>query len=158
MDIINKDDAYELILTNDNKDTFIIHYAAGDLYWTMFDYYDDNEFIISKEDEILFYLMNNIFNQINSYKTGLINNNSFEWISEAYGMCEDANRLTIIKENDKFIIKFYQNPNKYVFRKDMCAICFCLSGSKYQDIANAFSLMLYDYIDLDKCKKRKKSN
>ena len=35
----------------DNKgEQFKIHYAGGDLYWTMIDYHNDNEFIIEKND------------------------------------------------------------------------------------------------------------
>ena len=33
----------------DNKgEQFKIHYAGGDLYWTMIDYHNDNEFIIDE--------------------------------------------------------------------------------------------------------------
>ena len=145
---------YEINLTNEKNNEFIIHFAAGDLYWTMVDYYVDNEFGITKDDDLLFKQFENLFLEIKKHDNPynkLLNNDCFEWISEAYGLMEDANRLIILKDNDNFIIKFFQNPKK-VFRKDICTICFCLSGSKNQDIANLFSYMLHEmiqYIEID---------
>lgn len=140
---------YRLTLENENGNTFIINYAGGDLYWVMLNYYKDNQFIVTKDDKLLFFQFKKIFKEIKKYDKStpkLLNDNCFEWISEAYGLEEEANNLTITKYDDKFIIKFYQNPNNPFINKDMCAICFCLSGSRNQNIATAFSIMFQEYI------------
>jgi len=140
---------YELILSNELNDKFLIHFAGGDLYWTMLDYHDNNEFVITKNDKILYEWIENLFIEIADKErySELLKNNTFQWSSEAYGLLENANRLTILKDFDKYIIKFYQNPTKMVFRKDICTVCFCLSGSRYQDIANMFSYMFYTLLE-----------
>lgn len=140
---------YKLMLKNEDGNTIIIHYAGGDLYWTMLNYNKDNEFIVTKDDKLLFSQLEKIFKEIKKYDKftpKLLNDNCFEWISEAYGLEEESNKLTITKYDDKFIIKFYQNPNNPFNNKDICAICFCLSGSRNQNIATAFSIMFQEYI------------
>lgn len=54
MKVIKNPKFCELTLINGKNDVFLIHYAVGVLYWTMYDYYEDNEFIVSNEDDILF--------------------------------------------------------------------------------------------------------
>lgn len=149
---LNDNNRYELILSNEFNDKFLIHFAGGDLYWTMLDYHDNNEFTVTRSDKVFFEYLDNIFNEINSNKrySNVINNNIFKWYSEAYGLYENANNLNILRDTDKYIINFYQNPTKMVFRKDLCTICFCLSGSRFQDIANMFSNMFYALVDNDK--------
>ena len=146
MNIIRQEhnDKTEFII-NYNNNKFIIHYAGCDLYWTMIDYQKDNKFIVTKDDYIFYLLLNNLFNKLNSLN--LLNNNCFVWESEAYGIKENNNKLIISKINEEYIINFYQNPNKPFQRKDICAICFCLSGSSYQEIANYFSLMFHELND-----------
>lgn len=145
MDIIknNNEEIQFIINYNDNK--FIIHYAACDLYWTMINYNLNNEFVVTKDDHLFYSLLDNLF--IKLIDLNLLNNDCFTWISEAYGLKKNNNQLTILKNNDSYIIKFYQNPNKMFQRKDVCAICFCLSGSNYQEIANYFSLMFHELND-----------
>lgn len=140
---------YEITLENEDGNAFIIHYAGCDLYWTMLNYNKANEFIVTKDDKLLFSQLKKIFKEIKKYDKftpKLLNDNCFEWISEAYGLEEESNKLTITKYDDKFIIKFYQNPNNPFNNKDICAICFCLSGSKNQNIATVFSIMFQQYI------------
>lgn len=130
-----------IILTNGYHHQFQMHYAGGDLYWTMLDYFDNNTFYITNNNVILFEYMEYLFSSIKSnyklYKTGC-----FEWISEAYGIPDEANKLIISKTNNKYNIRFFQNPKNKFNRKDICSICFSLSGSKYQNISNIFSIML----------------
>ena len=140
----------ELVLINELGDKFIIHYAGLDLYFTMLDYKEENKFIIRQNDE-LFLEFENLFQEIKNHDKQipkLINNDCFTWISESYGIYENQNKLNILKEDDKFIIKFYQNPNREFIRKDICPICFCLSGSKNQNVANLFSIMFQELIIL----------
>ena len=144
---------YEIILTNDVGNKFKMHYAGGDLYWTMLNYCENNSFYIS-ENDLLYVQLKQLFDKIeqNNQYCKLLNNNCFEWISEAYGIPEESNKLIIIKNNNSFIIKFFQNPNRKFNIKDICSVCFCLSGSRYQDIAAEFSMMFYNLKEYENCK------
>lgn len=137
----------ELIIENEDGNKFKIHYAAGDIYWTMLNYHQNNKFIITPEDEILYQQMEELFYIIehneNKFFT-LLKNNTFHWLSENYGLNEVSNLLTIVKEDNKYIINFQQHPHS--FNKSICAICFCLSGSRNQKVANSFSYMFYNCI------------
>lgn len=143
-----RDNNINLVVSNDNGEQFRIHYAGGDLYWTMTDYKKDNEFVVEKKDICFYEEMENIFKLIGE------DFDYIEWCSEAYGELENANKLLISREDEKFIIKFYHNPNRLFNRKDICAICFCLSGSNKQDIANEFSSMFYRVCSKVNSKKR----
>jgi hypothetical protein len=139
IDIIKEernDGSKELLLISENGYKFRIHYAACDLYWTMINYDENNEIIVKKNDLVLYKEIEKIFDLIGDIS-------ELEWYSEAYGEIEDANKLFISKKNDQFAIKFFQNPNRIVNRKGLCPICFCLSGSMFQNVANEFSLMFH---------------
>lgn len=140
----------QITIKNKNNEIFIIHYLAGDLYWTMVSYNESNEFIITKQDEIIYSLIDELFKKIkdndNTYDK-LLNDDIFEWKSESYGLEEEQNKLTIERENHAYRIKFYQNLNNKFLRKDICSICFCLSGSKNQKIANDFSMLYHEYMN-----------
>ena len=60
--------------------------------------------------------------------------------------------------NDSFYsIKFFYNSNNQLFNvSGNCPICFCLSGSRNQRVANLFSEMFLEY-QYDKDKKFVKS-
>jgi len=140
---------YELTLIDNQNNTFNIHYAGADLYWSMNNYFDGNEFTVAKEDNIFHDQLERLFCIIQKYDRykNLLVNDHFEWISEAYGITEEAHKLTITKINDSFKIRFFQNKNNPFCLKDFCSICFCLSGSRNQEIANAFSSMFLEYKD-----------
>jgi hypothetical protein len=142
----NNDNCDELLVVNDQGNVFRIHYAGGDLYWTMIDYVKDNEFVVGKEDFDFYKGLENIFSLLGDSIS------CFEWFSESYGEKENANKLFINKIDKGFCIKFFQNPNRDINRKDICSICFCLSGSRCQNIANEFSLMFHRLSS--KCKNR----
>lgn len=153
---------------DDENRGFTIFWTAADLYWLFEDYYDDNEFIISKEDGELFLEFQNLFKIIkqhdNEHKP-VLNENTFNWGSESYSYMEgeDKNKLMITEEQEKYIIHFMKNPKERcdpppAYRN--CSICFCLSGSRNQKIANAFSIMLHNLKDnpiLEKVKKLEKN-
>ena len=81
----------------------------------------------------------------NKYDRCLIDE-QFIWYSEAYGEIEEAHKLIITKLDNLFSIKFYLNPNNQLFNiSGNCPICFCLSGSRNQKIANLFSEMFLEY-------------
>ncbi len=68
----------------------------------MIDYHKDNLFEITKEDETLYLQMENLFKLIEKhYKENInvLNSSVFEWTSEAYGLPEESNKLTIKKKS-----------------------------------------------------------
>ena len=145
-----KDDRFSIELIDEKKDVIQIEYGGEELYWIMLDYYEDNLFIVSEKDEQLFSQLNKIFSiikQCDRFDNKLLNNNIFEWISEAYGLPEESNKLTIEKKEKCYEIKFYNNPERFFGNKSICCICFCLNGSRNQEIACSFSNMLLDYKD-----------
>lgn len=137
----------EIIIEDKNGKCFKIQYAAGDIYWTMLDYYPNNKFTITPEDEILYNQLEEIFaiikNNENKFFT-LLKDNTFYWLSENYGLNDVSNKLTIEKKENDFIISFWRNPQSY--DKSICPICFCLSGSRNQKVANSFSIMFYNIV------------
>ena len=42
----------------------------------------------------------------------MLNDNQFVWLSESYGEYKDANKLSITRTDESFIIQFYNNSNK----------------------------------------------
>ena len=139
------------LLTND--DEMQMSFEGSDFYFVMYNYHDDNKFVIT-EDNVLYTYFKNLFNEIrindNPYNR-TINSNKFTWVSEEYGEYENANRLIITELDDCYIIQFYNNPNKIFGNSKICSICFCLSGSKNQNIANAFAMMFNNIV----CQKQK---
>lgn len=153
------DDKYELIFENDEKEIFKIHYGGADLYWTMINYRDGNRFQITEAEEIVYYQLQALFKEIEKsdipYNKAL-NNGCFEWLSEAYGIPEEAHKLLITKDETSFNIEFIRNPNNFI-PSHICPICFCLSGSRNPDIACAFSLMFLQYKNNNKVKSLNKN-
>jgi len=141
-------DRYELLVHN-GEQHFSMHFGGADFYWSLEDYYEENEFVISKEDKELFSLLRNLFGEIKKHDDKfrpLLKNNTFEWISEAREP-EISNKLVIVHEEEKFTIRFVQNPND-TWGAGMCLISFCMSGSwQNQTIAHAFSSMFIGYRD-----------
>ena len=138
------------IIINNENNFFEICYGGSDLYFAMNNYNDDNEldnqFIIDKENILYDYLKI-------LFKTYLQGKNKLEWYSEAYGLIENQNRLIITQDDDKYIISFWQNKNNPFNLKGTCYICFCLSGSNNQEIANYFSNMLNELTNKKTLKK-----
>ncbi len=115
----------------------------------MIPYIEDNVFVITKEDVYLYSKMQDLFKIIQKcdrVDSKTLLDNTFTWLSEDYGPYENANKLIIEFKDNSFIIKFYQNLNREFNIEDICSICFCLNGSKNQDIASAFSLMFLDFL------------
>ena len=141
-------DKHIIVLKKDNGDEMQMSFEGADFYFTMYNYHDDNEFVIEEENELYVYFKK-IFTEIrinDKPYDRLLNNNQFVWIGEDYGEYENANRLTITEQDDCYIIHFYNNPNKIFANAKICPICFCLSGSKNQKIANSFAIMFNNII------------
>jgi len=132
----------KLIINNDDR-YFKIFFAGSDVYFTMDDYNEenasDNRFVIN-HDNILYDYLEELFN--NHLKGQKV----LEWYSEAYGKIETQNKLTITREKKQYIIDFFQNKENLFNLKGTCYVCFCLSGSNNQKIANYFGKMLNELI------------
>ena len=159
--MINEDITQNEIIISNEKNSFTICYGGSDLYWLMDDYNENNLFVINKDNKIMYSLLKKVFTQIKKYDyphNKTLNNNVFGWTSEAEGLPENAHVLTIKKTDDSFYIKFHRNPAN-LSPQNTCYICFCLSGSKNQNIANAFNEMFTQYkVTNTKSLKRTKKN
>ena len=134
------------LISNDLK--IDIYNAGSDLYWVLDKYKDDNEIKVCNDCEF-YNRLDRLFNDIkecdNQYDRCLIDD-QFVWYSEAYGLKEEAHKLIITKNEDLFSIKFDFNSNSKLFNiSGNCPVCFCLSGSRNQRIANLFSEMFLEY-------------
>ena len=128
----------------DENDEFLIHFGGSDLYFTMNNYHEDNQFIITIDDYI-YDMFSELFEIALKEKkpwNDIFENNSLIWCSESYGTKENANRLIITKYDDVFIIKFYLNKNSFMANKNVCPVAFCLSGSEYPSISNYLAITL----------------
>ena len=129
---------------NTDNDEFLIHFGGSDLYFTMNNYHENNEFIITKDDYI-YDMFNELFEIAKDEKkpwNDIFEDNTIYWYSESYGIKENANRLTITKDNYIFIIKFYLNKNSFMANQHICPVAFCLSGSEYPNISNYLAISL----------------
>ena len=136
-------------IQNGKKDEFIIGYFGSDLYWILPEYTEDNEFVITEELKVFHSMLNSIFNHMKKEKALQLNGTQFHWLSEAR-LPEESSTLTITKLDDKFIIRFIQNPNDYfAVMQGSCSICFCLSGSKNPSVATAFSITTHKLLARD---------
>lgn len=130
----------ENIIIQNGKNKFIMGWYGADLYWIMVDYAPNISFTITNSNPELFNFLNKLFS------TYHFKNCTFNWVSEAR-LPENSSSLKITKGMDYYRIKFIQNPEDYFSRlRNICAICFCLSGSRHQDIANKFSILLHDLL------------
>ncbi len=163
MEIIKQtNDSNKDILTviNDNGSQFHMEFGGADFYYIMNDYYDGNEFIIDKNNP-LYIPLKKVFQVIKKKDDkweSTLKNNVFTWYSEAYGIIEEHSSLQIINNEDAFIISFIRSPKDIMGRATKsCYISFCMSGSRHQDIAYAFSSMFINFpITPNNCKQKKK--
>lgn len=122
----------DAIKLKDQEEKIIMFYAPStDFYLVRQNYKDNNSFVIDKDNILYPYL-----------KFLPMENNTFIWESEDYGEYEGNNKMIIKKEEEKYTIEFIQN--KMTFNKDICTICFCLSGSKDQRVVEIFTSMFHE--------------
>jgi len=132
----------EQIIVESNNRKFIIGWFGADLYWVMPDYSPNNHFTITK-DCILWGFFKSLFSKYH------FKNNTFTWVSEAR-LPNESSTLKITKGKDFFRIRFIQGEDDYLARaSNICPICFCLSGSRNQEIANEFSNLLHELLSRD---------
>lgn len=141
-----KDKQY--VVKND-KDEFLIGYFGSDLYWIMPKYHDNNQFIITNNENQFYTMLLSIFKYMKKRKSPQLKGNVFTWLSEAR-LPENSSSLIITKQENAFVIQFIQNPNDHLgVARNTCSICFCLSGSRNQSVANEFSIMNHKLLERD---------
>jgi len=136
-------DNREQIVVQANNSKFIMGFFACDVYWIMPDYIHNNKFTVKKSDSYLFEFIDDLFSK-HHFK-----NCTFNWLSEAR-LPQNSSSLKITKGIDFYRIKFIQSPNDYMARlRNICPICFCLSGSRNPEIATKFGIMLNEILTRD---------
>lgn len=158
IEVLNED-RKQIQITNDKNQMFMIHYGGADLFWTMFNYQENNEFIITNDQHQFFDSLGNLFQEIEEYDNEkLLNNNVFIWIGES-DKPDVCSKLQIKKNEDSFVINFIRNPLDFASQFcNRCIINFCLCGSRNQQIAYAFSSMLINYKENQKVKTNMKDS
>jgi len=132
-------DGKKRLIIEDGENKFIIGFYGSDLYWIMIDYIPNIEFNVKKDCPKLFKLLDELFT------IGNFESNTFTWISEAR-LPENSSTLKITKDKDSYRITFIQNETDYLAKaRNICPICFCLSGSRNLKIASMFAIMLNEY-------------
>lgn len=136
-------DSRKQIVVQDGEHKFIIAFFCSDVYWVMLDYIPENKFTVKRSCPYLFDFLEGLFS------TEHFKNCTFTWLSEAR-LPENSSTLKITKGKDFYRIKFIQHDSDFLARtRNICPICFCLSGSKNQRIANKFSIMLNELLNRD---------
>ena len=151
MKIIKKLDIerYIIIVENDDGESFEMEYGGADFYWNMLKYTENNKFVITKKEQVLYRQLQYLFKVIkkcskeNPY-LNILKDNTFTWTSEAAGLLEDNNKLMITENANNYVIHFWQNPKNY-FNFGSCFVSFNLSGSICSKVAHAFSEVFLEY-------------
>lgn len=146
----NEEGQYNLRVTDAGGKSYVMQLAGNlDLYWIPEKCREDNiTFTILKTDELLYKAFDELFKDIekydDKYEPSLIGN-TFTFISEDRPE-EYANRLKIVKEDDRFNINFIKNQDAIGgFTCRGCAIHFCNSGSRVPRIETLFMKMFTDF-------------
>ena len=133
----------EHIIVESSGKKFIIGWFGSDLYWVMLDYTPNNKFLVTEKTSELWEFLTTLF------KENYFKNCTLTWSSEA-GVDRADNKLKITKGENYFKIRFFQGKNDTLSKStNTCPICFCLSGSKHQEIANEFSNFLHTILNSD---------
>ena len=143
MNLYKEEITEQKLFVQANDLMFIIGYFGSDLYWIMLDYIPNNKFTIKKNSPYLFKFLEYLFS------SEYFKNCTFTWLSEAR-LPENSSSLKITKGKDFYRIKFIQNPEDFLAKaRNICPVCFCLSGSRNQTISNKFSIMLNGILTRD---------
>ncbi len=159
MKIIKKLDKerYIIIVENAEGESFEMEYGGADFYWNMLKYTENNKFVITKNEQVLYKQLQYLFRVIkkcskeNPY-LNIFKDNTFTWTSEVAGLLEDNNKLLITENADNYVIHFWQNPNYYYnfgLGCNSCFVSFNLSGSICSKVAHAFSEVFLEYLNCE---------
>lgn len=130
-------------VTDKKGNTFEIFEGGNfDLFWTAECIGNQRNFVIDESNKEMFRLLKILFKLIkdkdSKYSPRLIEN-EFTWISEDR---PEANILKIIRKEDCFEIEFLKHERNFY---KICSICFCNSGSEYQQVEQLF-MEMYIYL------------
>lgn len=129
-----------IVVKDDNLNTFSMEIGGNtDLYWIVKGKGEKFVFNIGKNNDFYPYLdsLYKDIEKVDNKNHPTIEGNTFYWLSEDRPP-EDANHLTIDKNNDNFVITFHKNPKNFY---PMCVTCFCNSGSYHPNIEILFMEM-----------------
>ena len=166
---------YDVFEINIDSDKFFIVFENNlDLYWYYIpkDYNEEiKSFFITKENEFLYSIINDLYIRISEYnpflglrdiesynidylkkveqhkEKPLFKNNMISWHSDD-DLYEDGSILEIIKEKEEFEIKFIQSK-KEDFQSDF-SVRFRNSGSRYDPFHIPFMIMYNELKTYDK--------
>ena len=165
---INEFYTYNIKLIDQEKELLIYFAGNGDLYMSITngerleEYANDYRFVdITKEDEELYQIFDNLYNSIKTKSNGEDNNiisknETISWISDE-GKEEVEDSLNIFKYEDYYKLLFFRNNlhGEYPVRRKNSRkidIRFSTSGSRYKDFVSYF-IRMYD--ELQKIEKKK---
>ncbi len=141
------DKKYNVRVTDIHGNSFIMLFGGNlDLYWYPEKRGEGNRvFEIDESDELLYGMLVKLFDDIkkndDKYEPALIDN-TFTFISEDLPE-DEANRLTITKDANKFLITFVKSEvvPSCGLPSSRCQIRFCNSGSRVPKIEILFMMM-----------------
>lgn len=148
---------YDIRITDKNGNSFYMVFAGNlDLYWVKQS--ENSKFVINKLDVFTYDVFNQLFHKLKKEdKNGeLIKNNTFTWVSEAYGEKHTQNTLQIIKKDEEFEVVFNHNPERFA-PKNYTSICFCNSGSNHPKIVESFMKVYITLLNYDKIEEHKEN-
>ena len=140
--MVNKE-LYEDIrinVENESGDRFYVGHGGNTVFFTMYDYHDDNEFIITPEDELFYSTLDFMF------KDTLENSSDkIIWRSEAGEKEENSHYLLFERLENAFRIKFFYNKKSLYQFDGVCPVRFEIRGGRDEELSNLFNLMLSSY-------------
>ena len=146
----NDNGYYDLKITDSNNKSFFMTVGGNlDLFWIPENHKENRTFEIHKDDKLTYTMFNKLFKAIekvdDKYNPSL-NNNVFNFISEDWHE-DEANRLSITRNEEQFTINFIENTNRenWSFPHRGCNICFCNSGSRVPKVEYLF-MRMFNYL------------
>lgn len=141
---------YDIFYITTNEGTFIITFEGNlDLYWVytsnenILKAPDEKEFIITKENYLIYQLFDNLYNEVKNNKNPydkynperLVNKNIIDWHSDDFPY-ETASRVIIKKLKDSYKITFTKSKEDTLYVT--YSVRFRNSGSRYSTYNQSF--------------------
>jgi hypothetical protein len=136
---LNNDDI-RINFENELGEKFWVSHSDTTVFFTMEDYHEDNEFIITPEDKLFYTTLVFMFKDTLENTT-----NKLVWKSEAGELEENSHQLIFERLAEAFSIKFYNNPNSRYQFSGVCPVRFELRGGRDEELSKLFNLMLSFY-------------
>lgn len=153
----NYKNGYDLKVEDKFGNSFYMVFAGSlDLYWVKQS--ENSKFVINKLDVFTYDVFNQLFHKLKKEdkKGDLIKNNTFTWVSEAYGEKNTQNTLQITKKPNEYEVVFNHN-SKHIAPQNYTSICFCNSGSNHPKIVECFMKVYITLVNYDKIEEHKEN-